>query len=281
MTRELSLRAPAKVNLDLRVLYKRADGFHELRTVFQTISLEDSIDVRYRPAGDVQISIAGNIEIQDNIVTRAARVALAELVAGGELDFVLDKRIPMGAGLGGGSSDAAAVLCAIPELVGRQIPPRRLHALAAQLGSDVPFFLYKGTAVGLGRGEEVYPLPPPPAMHGLLIAPEIHVSTAEAYKALGPFVAHADPRVKLDEFSRVLWGDWREQPKNDFEEPVFALHPELAVIREELESCGAKIARMTGSGSAIFGLFDDPGKVAQAELRFAERRTFRFEFVNR
>ncbi len=156
MTRRVRLRSLAKVNLDLRVLHKRADGFHELRTVFQTISLADTIDIEYEPARRTVLELDDPLAIPDNLILRAARAALDAMKVHARVRFRLQKRIPMGGGLGGGSSNAAAVLLALPVLAGRRIPFDRLLDLGGELGSDVPFFLTGGTAVAIGRGTEFY-----------------------------------------------------------------------------------------------------------------------------
>ena len=184
MTRSARLRAYAKLNLGLRVLYKRPDGYHELRTVFQTISLADILNVSFSRTSKTRIEIEGTPEIPDNLVEQAARLALEAMQIHGDVRLKLKKNIPSGAGLGGGSSDAAAVLLALPVLAGKTIPDERLITIASQLGSDVPFFLYGGTALGLGRGEELYPLPSHRVPHALLIAPHVHSSTSEAYRDL-------------------------------------------------------------------------------------------------
>ena len=158
-TRSARVRALAKINLDLRVLGKRPDGFHELRTIFQTISLADTLDISFTPARRTSIALDDALQIADNLVVRAARLALDAMRATGRIEMRLTKRIPMGAGLGGGSSDAAAVLLALPVLAGRAITLPKLSDIGQQLGSDVPFFLLGGTAVGIGRGSELFPLP--------------------------------------------------------------------------------------------------------------------------
>src|ERR1035441_374691 len=178
---EVRVPAYAKLNLDLRVLYKRGDGYHELRSIFQTISLADEIGIRFRKSRRTEIRIRGNFDIPDNLIVRAARLCLDELKTSATVDFELDKRIPMGAGLGGGTWDAAAVLMALPKLAGKPIPAERLIPLAAQLGSDVPFFLLGGTAAVLGRGEELYPLPNLRHSNVLIVSPGVHVSTPDAY----------------------------------------------------------------------------------------------------
>ncbi|MCU1236924.1 MAG: 4-diphosphocytidyl-2-C-methyl-D-erythritol kinase, partial [Candidatus Solibacter sp.] len=185
-TRRARVRALAKINLDLRVLGKRPDGFHEIRTIFQTISLADTLDIAFTPARRTSIALDDALHIADNLVTRAARFAMDAMRATGRIEMRLTKRIPMGAGLGGGSSDAAAVLLALPVLAGRALALPKLSDIAQHLGSDVPFFLLGGTAVGIGRGAELFPLPDSPSQPGLLIAPAIHVNTAQAYRDLSP-----------------------------------------------------------------------------------------------
>ncbi len=163
--RSARVEALAKVNLELRVLGRRSDGYHELRTVFQTVSLADTIDIAFTPARRTAISVTSDVEIPGgNIMERAAALALEAMRTAGRVEMRLTKRIPMGAGLGGGSSDAAAVLLALPVLAGKALAPAKRMELAAILGSDVPFFLLGGTAVGLGRGTELYPLPDRPAV---------------------------------------------------------------------------------------------------------------------
>ena len=281
MKREISLRALAKINLDLRVLHQRPDGYHEVRTVFQTISLADRIRASYEPSDATSIEIDGNVEIADNLIARATRLVASELQCGGTFRFRLTKRIPMGAGLGGGSSDAAATLLALPALMGREIGPERLAQLAAELGSDVPFFLYGGTAVGLGRGEELYPLADFPPSLGLLVTPEIAVSTREAYGALTNRIARESGKEKLAAFARFAWTEDLTQARNDFEEPVFDLNPQLRTIREVLSKAGALCARMTGSGSAIFGLFQKDQDVTRAQKALHAHRIIPFRLVNR
>src|SRR5579872_4763763 len=183
MASQVRLRSLAKINLDLRVLHKRPDGFHELRSLFQTISLADTIDVEFQ-RGRTRIELRSTLNIPGNLILRAADAILNAARATGRINFHLTKRIPLGGGLGGGSSNAAAVLLALPRLLKKRVPMEKLMELAAGLGSDVPFFLLGGTAAGLGRGAELYPLPDLSPGPGLLITPEIHSSTAAAYAAL-------------------------------------------------------------------------------------------------
>src|SRR5258707_14255660 len=154
----IKVRSLAKINLDLRVLNKRPDGFHELRTIVKTVSLADTIEIEYQP-GRTRVDINSNLNIPDNLIVRAAHSVLKATGATGRIGFVLKKRIPLGGGLGGGSSNAAAVLLGLPVLLRRRLSVEKLIELAAALGSDVPYFLVGGTALGLGPGTELYPLP--------------------------------------------------------------------------------------------------------------------------
>ncbi len=267
--RRARLLAFAKINLDLRVLYLREDNFHELRTIFQTISLADRIDMSFTPSRKSAIRVSGNVAIHDNLMVRAARTCLDAMRVTAEVEFTLDKRIPMGAGLGGGSSDAAAVLLALPVLAGKVPGMKLLVQLAADLGSDVPFFLLGGAAVALGRGTELYPLPDGPPRAGVVIAPEVHVSTAEAYRRLSAELTSESQQNKIVSFQSQAWqgsagGGVPTTGENDFESVVFRQHPALKSIKRRLEKLGAQPAMMSGSGSAIFGLFQGSEQVRRA-----------------
>jgi 4-diphosphocytidyl-2-C-methyl-D-erythritol kinase len=287
-TRQAIVLAHAKLNLSLRVLYKRPDNFHELRTVFQTISLADELTVSFTRAKQTSVEIADNT-IPDNLVERAARLCLDEMGITATVHFTLKKRIPMGAGLGGGSSDAAAVLLALPALAGKSVPIGRLAHIAATLGSDVPFFLYGGTALGLGKGEELYPLPDSPPRYGVLIAPDVHVSTPEAYRALSAGLGDHVP--KLTSFQHGCWQSPGFEAINDFEAPVFVLHPRLAAIKKFLIRQGADCAMMTGSGSSIFAFFNTKetqrsvvqswGEERIYPIRLLSGRSYRREWLRR
>jgi len=192
----------------------------------------------------------------------------------------------MGAGLGGGSSDAAAVLLALPVLAGREIAVPELCGIARELGSDVPFFLMGGAAVGIGRGTELFPLPDTPAEAGVLICPDIHVSTAEAYSLLKSSLTSGLQENKMFAFqSQILGWGTRRQGSNDFEAALFKQHRRLAGLKKRLLLAGAVCAMMTGSGSAIFGLFRTAAEASLAAGSLAEPelagRVFRFQLVSR
>jgi 4-diphosphocytidyl-2-C-methyl-D-erythritol kinase len=265
----------AKLNLDLRVLHRRPDGFHEIRTIYQTVSLHDEIEIEFRKARNTSIELDSSADIDDNIILKAARSLLEYIDVSAHVRFSLRKKIPIGGGLGGGSSNAAAVLLALPALAKQRLGPGVLHRLASWLGSDVPFFLYGGTALGLGRGTELYPLPDLDPVPGVVVPGGVHVSTAEAYSSLGrPTVSPQDESGATDtltsddgfpilgEFQAVTWAlggsplssiDF----KNDFEPVVLARHASLNGIAKRLRDSGAKPVRMTGSGSAVFGLTEN------------------------
>ncbi len=288
----------AKLNLDLRVLYKRPDGYHELRTIFQTISLHDTLAIEFEQTKRTKLTLSSSIEIEDNIILKAAKAVLEELRISAWVRLFLKKVIPMGAGLGGGSSNAAAVLLALPALAGKRLPIGRLHSIASDLGSDVPFFLYGGTALGLGRGTELYPLPDQGPAYATVVSNGIHVSTAAAYQALCRPTADSDhgsltnaltSQVSspiLREFQAVVWGLDRVPVdqlalRNDFEDVVFRAHPQLAAIKKKLKRLGANPARMTGSGSAVYGLVSSPVKARRVALEFPDGKAYPVRFLTR
>ena len=267
--RSVKIKALAKINLDLRVHHKRADGFHELRTVFHTISLADKIQIDYEPARRTKLTLVSDVDIPDNLILRAAKAVLDAANIRARVHFRLEKHIPMGGGLGGGSSDAAAILLALPVLAGRAAP---VEEIAAALGSDVPFFLTGGAALGLGRGTELYPLPDLIEEPILVVSPGLHVATGSAYAALGRGLTFTQSSSNINgfrEFVRAL-GERRRATlagalsENDFEAVVFRQFPKLKTILGKLSNFGA--ARMTGSGSAIFAIF------SSRELRERARR---------
>ncbi|MBV8841962.1 MAG: 4-(cytidine 5'-diphospho)-2-C-methyl-D-erythritol kinase [Bryobacterales bacterium] len=260
--RSARLRSLAKINLDLRVLHKNPDGFHDMRTVFQTISLADVIDIEFEPAKRTSINIDDPLSIGDNLIVRAAQRVLDALKLKARVHFRLTKKIPMGGGLGGGSSNAAAVLLALPVLAGRCLPVEKLLELGAGLGSDVPFFLLGGAAVGVGRGTELHPLPDLAEEPLLLAASGIHVSTPDAYKALKRGLTFPRLSPIINSFQAAVWALQQARSAaaaspfcaNDFEASVFRRHPQLHTIRAKLSGVAVG-ARMSGSGSAIFALF--------------------------
>ena len=264
--------APAKINLGLRILERRPDGYHELRTVFQTISLADRLTVGYTPRGDGEVSLDCDVPEfggSDNLAARAARALLDAGKYRGLVRIALEKKIPAGAGLAGGSSDAAAVLSALSLLLRPRPSTELLHRIAAKIGGDTAFFLLGGTAVGLGRGEEVYPLLDPPRRWLLLLAPETRISTPDAYRRLAESRSKRGSELTVARRQHIISGfcanifgsegvlesSAAELPPNDFETVIFETDPELRKWKQRLLRLGASAALLSGSGSALFGVF--------------------------
>ena len=255
----ISIRAHAKINLDLRVLGTRADGFHELRTVFQAISLHDTISCVPREGPfAIECATAGVPLDCTNLIWRAAAALWRSLRRSGEIcDIVvrLDKRIPVQGGLGGGSADAAATLLALARAWRVPVRPAQLTDVAASLGADVPFFLSGGTALGLGRGDEIYPLADLPRHWIVLLIPGFGVSSGEAF---GWYDAERDSSRGPTREPQQVPGPWPSraaQMINDLEAPIARHHPEIDQMKAALRRAGALAAAMSGSGSAVFGLF--------------------------
>jgi 4-diphosphocytidyl-2-C-methyl-D-erythritol kinase len=225
--------------------------------------LADTIEISYEPARRTELVIDDALAIPDNLILRAARLALDRMKTHAIVRFRLKKNIPMGGGLGGGSSNAASVLLALPILAGRRLDLETLSDLGSRLGSDIPFFLTGGTALGLGRGTELYPLPdiaPEPLM---IVCPPVHSSTAEAYRTLSSGLTEASSSSKIKSFRSFvrMLGEVRSAAAtgpfsgNDFQPAIVEQHPELKALPTRLKRLGAQHALMTGSGSAFFAVF--------------------------
>jgi len=284
---QLRIRAFAKINLCLHVTGKRPDGYHELRTIFQTISLHDTLSIsifKTRPSGIRAFSMtSSDPELppgRDNLVMRAMEAIAPEL--GVRSAFAhLEKRIPVARGLGGGSSDAAAALIGMLRLADADLPLPRLMEIAASLGADVPFFLFGGRALGVNRGDEIYPLEDAPRRTVVVVSPkDIGVATKDAYGWLGPELTRLAKPNRIWEFCALCWSR-QETLSNDFEGPVFSRHPRLKEIRDGLLERGAADAALAGSGSAVFGVFRNPARARRAARSFPEDSVFVTETVSR
>ncbi|HKA22855.1 MAG TPA: 4-(cytidine 5'-diphospho)-2-C-methyl-D-erythritol kinase [Blastocatellia bacterium] len=259
MLSSIEVRSYAKINWTLDVLHKREDGYHELRTIYQTVSLHDTISVT-ETAGPIDIICDDSrVPCDDTNLAFRAVGALREalgIVNGARIE--INKRIPVAAGLGGGSSNAAATLLAVGKLWQIDIGYGELVKIAASLGSDVPFFLIGGTALGIGRGEEVYPIEQVNSEHLLLVNPGFAVSTPEAYARLSRLTR---PKAALNiHFTLLAAKGISDLPlvaTNDLEEVVIATHQEIAEVKRRLVSLGARHALMSGSGATVFGVFDN------------------------
>jgi 4-diphosphocytidyl-2-C-methyl-D-erythritol kinase len=284
-----SVRVPAyaKVNLRLDVLGRRADGYHELRTIFQTISLRDRLDLEIAREPGIDLRIAGNSQLarepgRDNLVYRALHDLGREIGLRHGVRAVLTKRIPVGRGLGGGSSDAAAALSGLLRLTGKRIDAAHLLEIASGLGADVPFFLHGGRALGIGRGNEIYPLPDAPRTRLLVISPrEIAIPTKDAYQWLAPELTNREDPTKLMQFCALCWSPKGGGLCNDFEAAVFPRYPRLAAIKRELLRQGAAGASLAGSGSAVFGIFQHPAKARRAARAFPKDQVILCSTVSR
>src|SRR5579872_729070 len=281
-----SVRVPAfaKVNLRLDVLERRPDGYHELRTIFQALSLHDTLALEARREPGIDLRITGNDQLagepgQDNLVYRALRQLSDELEIRHGVRAILTKRIPVGRGLGGGSSDAAAALIGTLRLSGKSINAARLAQIASGLGADVPFFLHGGRALGIGRGDEIYPLPDAQRRYVLVVSPhEITVPTKDAYawlsEALPRQLTNTGGPSKLVRLCALCWSPQGGALSNDFEAAVFPRYPRLAAIKRELLEQGAAEASLAGSGSAVFGLYQHPAKARRAARAFPKDQAF-------
>jgi 4-diphosphocytidyl-2-C-methyl-D-erythritol kinase len=268
LNRTIHLRAFAKINLGLKILFKRPDGYHEIRTIFQTISLHDHLRLTLSPDSHISIECTDPSLPTDqrNLVYRACAMWKEERGWKGGARAKLEKAIPTGSGLGGGSSDAAVTLLGLERLTGDRLDFSARFKLASALGSDVPAFLFGGRVLGCGRGEEVYPLVDVPRKHCLVVHPPFPISTAEAYQEASRKLTSADSGFKLNAF-----GVWSQYPfnhwgpaENDFEEVVFAKWPELGEMKDQFIRAGAETASLTGSGSAIYAIFDSARQSTQA-----------------
>ncbi len=252
-------QAHAKVNLLLRILARESNGYHQIETVFQLLELADEIDVT-RTAGGVTLDVQGPDvgPVEDNLAVRAAQLVLDATGRKFGVAIALTKHIPVRAGLGGGSSDAARVLHAVNALAGDAMPRHELQHLGLRLGADVPFFASgAATALAWGRGERLFRLAAPPQAPALLAVPAVGVSTPEAYRwwdEMHPEPATRGP-VVLDGESLGTWGSIGRLGGNDFEVPAFSRHPTLREVFEQLAATGPLWVRLCGSGSAVAAVY--------------------------
>lgn len=266
---KIQVPAFAKINLGLRVHGRRADGYHEISTVFQTVTLHDTLTFQATADQSLELVCSDSSIPTDesNLVIRAASALRERFGVSRGARVELEKVIPAGGGLGGGSADAAVALAALAILWGVETNAGELAEVGTRLGADVPFFLTGGTALGTGTGTEIRPLGDAPKMDLVIVAPGVQVSTAEAYSALGaPALTKAEPLVNLSvsrteaDFPDSLCDVW----SNDFEAVVVRLYPELGRARARLYGTGARRVMLSGSGSSLFGVFESKKEAARA-----------------
>ena len=277
MSTAARVAAQAKINLRLRVLEREADGYHQIETVFLRLALADQIEIRITEgARTLEVTGANTGPTEKNLAMRAA-VAYADATGWPSgFSIKVEKHIPIGAGLGGGSADAGAVLRALNALAPRRVPDVKLYALAVSLGADVPFLTTEKPCVyARGRGEQLSFLSALPPRHVVLVQPGFAVATADAYG----WIDAARRAATRDHSAAILgrtdlprlesWDTIAPFAENDFESVIFERHPQMSVIVAALRRAGASIARMTGSGSTIFGIFEsgrDVERLASARL---------------
>jgi len=284
------LPAFAKINLSLHILGKRPDDYHELRTVFQTISLHDTLEISItsRSSGSFSMHMTSNDRElplgRENLVLRAIEAISPEIGFTGDVRVHLEKRIPVARGLGGGSSDAAAAFIGMLRLTRKNLPLSRLMEIASGLGADVPFFLFGGRALAVNRGDEIYPLPDAPQSTIVVVSPkDIGVSTKEAYEWVSAELTKQAKPLNIWGFCTLCWSRPDKPPKvsNDFEKPVFSRHPRLEEIRDGLLKRGAADAALAGSGSAVFGIYRNPAQARRAAQEFPEDSVFVVQTLTR
>ncbi len=275
--RGLRLEAPAKINIDLKVLGQDESGYHQLETHFAAVGLCDVLTVALAEEGlELVVEGAELGDPRDNLAYRAAAAFLAEAEVAEGARMTLEKSIPAGAGLGGGSSDAAVTLKLLNRLHDEPLSDVDLAVIGRGLGADVPFFLFPSPcALGFDRGDRLVPIDPLPESPIVLALPPIHVSTAEAYAMLaesrrGTGTFTTDEHEVVNVRTMPDWNGAAKDATNDFEDVIFERHPSLGVLRSEIEGAGAFLARMSGSGAAVFGLFDEGEAAAEAAKKLAE-----------
>ena len=274
MPTSVSILAPAKVNLRLKVLTQQTSGYHSLESVFCAVSLADELTVR-PGAGEIELSVEGGVDTgpaDENLAVRAARRFFLELGGEGEGARIdLRKRIPAAAGLGGGSSDAAATLLALNALHGDPLPRATLLQLAIELGADVPFFLCGSPlALGWGRGERLLALPPLPPRPVLVAHPGVAMPTGQAFQRIAELRGggYNPPAFALDAAALSSWETIAGVAENDFEHAAEERLPTIGAARAAMVAAGAEIALLAGSGSSVFGVFPsrDATRSAASEL---------------
>ena len=280
------LPAFAKINLCLHVVGKRPDGYHELRTIFQAISLRDTLELSFTPdSSGFHFALTSNDEKllgAENLVARAVSAMQQEIGFHGDVAAHLEKKIPVARGLGGGSSDAAAAMIGMLRLMGNKLPLARLLEIASGLGADVPFFLFGGRALAVNRGDEIYPLPNAPQQTIVVVSPrDIAVSTKDAFQWISAELTKRPEPPKIWGFCALCWSRQGAGLSNDFEGPVFDRHPRLEEIRDGLLRRGAADAALAGSGSAVFGIFRNPARARRAARAFPEDSVFVVKTLSR
>lgn len=262
---ELKITANAKINIGLHVRHKRQDGYHEIESIFQEISFADTLTLKQSNRIHFESNSSELKNETSNLCIKATEILQNEFNISG-LDIYLDKQIPIGSGLGGGSSDAAAVLKSANLLFKKNIPLHKLKEIAAQIGSDVPFFIEGNTCHISGRGEIIEPIMFPTGFDILLVFPKVKISTTNAYKRLGIDLTKNDYdfKFKSSNLLDLSFAEFKNIFYNDFEKTVFDEFPELLEIKKMLYRENAEYASLSGSGSTIYGIYSSVSEVKKA-----------------
>jgi len=253
----LSLKSHAKINLFLEVLWKRDDGYHEIESLIQKISLCDNILLENRPKGITILCPNKEIDIpsnRNNLAYKAARLLITKFNIKKRISITIDKKIPVGAGLGGGSSNAASVLKGLNQLWNIGLTNEQMQELGAEIGSDVPFFINGGTALVKGRGVKIHTWFTVPKIWLVLAVPNISVSTKWAYGRLDRNLTKNINSARLPRLEKLQFKDIVDNLFNRLEGVVIKEYPLIGVIKEKMIACGANGALMSGTGSAVFGI---------------------------
>lgn len=256
--KELVIESSAKINLGLKIIKKRTDGYHEIQTILQQIGLFDQLKIKMVSSGIHVVCQNENVpEDKRNLVYKAAQLLIQTAGIKNGVHVCIDKKIPVGAGLGGGSSNAAATLIGMNQLWGLGFDKNKLISIGKKIGADVPFFIFGNTAWATGIGDKLYKLPAAPTMWLALIFPNIHISTHWVYENLNLGLTRENNNIKMLEFALVNHNIFEigRYLYNDLESVVIRKHPEIQEIKDVLCSMGAIGSLMSGSGSSVFGLF--------------------------
>jgi 4-diphosphocytidyl-2-C-methyl-D-erythritol kinase len=300
----VSVRSFGKINIGLRIGPVRADGFHELRTVYQTLAIHDVIKVDVGRGLGIEISCKDARVPADetNTCWRVAERVLKAFKTRGKVRITIEKNLPVQGGLGAASSNAVATMLALEKALKQQLPPEERLRIAGDVGSDLPLFLIGGTVLGTGRGEQVYPIEDLPALHCVIATPEVGVSTPTAFSewdkklAIEPKLTGSNHSDKISKFSHSVY-EWlsgshfsttgvpdknwdraeallldlvRAGIENDFETVVFPRYPAIREVKRVLERTGARYASLSGSGSTVYGLFDSQEAASEAALKVSQ-----------
>lgn len=278
MSRKLKAVTRAKVNLSLEVLRRRRDGYHEIETIFQTVDLSDELEIELTDDASVTLTCSDpSIPVDESNLCHRAVLAMRQYVGeslGAKIH--IHKYIPAGSGLGGGSSNAAGVLLAVNRLLGLKLPTSSLESTAAGLGSDIPFMLHGGTMLGRGRGEILTPLERLKKGVFVIVKPPVSISTAWAYSAVSFTLTKRRPPINLTKVNAVL-GRFPEATlsfRNALEDVVCPAYPVIASALDELLSARPRFASMSGSGSALYAIFDGEAEAVDIAERFSVKGFF-------